>query len=439
MSGKKEEKVEENPNIFVLEDDDSEYEDFDGDDTMEKLLELFLFHRKDATLIDYFQLISFIIFFFVNVGCVSYNLYKAITSTGNTGGINSEKEIFSNNKSIVNNMLFERSLNFSSLLNSTNSGKTGVIIDGKTKILYITEFTVICVFLVVALYNYFLLFFNSSSKSHLSNAANFTRLVREFSCFSLVPLFNVSNIMNIYKDIADTFDKEKKKYADRSKLWDGIWGMSTKDVQKSNSMMELNVEEENHDQLTTQPGDDDEEMESRFKRFKHSKVFLRLISVAIYTGFFVSIVLVLGLAVFAFLALYVKTRHVGNFIVNSNDDDIYKWFNFVTFIMNIASLTQQSPAIKLIIYQLKVLTKKAHHNKYRRRKQNRIKENKTRFDANKEEEGIQVPKIIIHRKRISRAADDSEIDRMIINSEISSYDADALASSELKHKGSKLS
>lgn len=418
---------------LVIRDDESEFEDFDGDDTMEKLFDLFLFHRKDAKAIDWFQLISFIIFFFVNVGCVSYNLYKSLTQGSNTTNV-ADDLTYDN----TTGKLYERNFisNITSIFNTTTNEQTKPIFDNNTKVLYIAEFSVISLFLIIALYNFILLIFNPSSKTYLSNAANFTRLVREFSCFSLVPLFNVNTIMGIYTDIANTFENERKKYADRSKLWDGIWGMGTKDVQKSNSALDLAVETTSHDQLNES---DNNQVESRFKRFKHSKMFLHLISVAIYTGFFASLLIMIALAAFAFIALFVKTRHVGNFIIYIKDDNIYKWFNFITFIMNIASLTQQSPAIKLIIFQLKVLTKKAHYNKYRRRKQNRIKENNTVFDADKEEEGIQPPKIIIHRKRLSRTQRDSEVEKILINSELDSLEVEGLASTTLKRKSSKLS
>jgi predicted membrane protein len=282
--------------------------------------------------------------------------------------------------------------------------------------------------------------FNPLSKSALSNAANFTRLVREFSCFTLVPLFNIRTITGIYNDIAKTFNEEQKKYADRSELWDGIWGVSTKDVQKTNTAMELAIDSDNPEDINEEPEQDENNLdggESKFKKFKHSKFFLRIVSILIYIGFILSLMSVVILAFFAFVALYIKTRHVGNFI-RSQGNFIYKWFNFITFIMNIASLSQSSPAIKLIIYQLKVLTKKAHVNEYRRRRQNRIKENAKKFDADKDEPGIQPPKIIIHKKKISRTLDDSDVD-VIKAQGTEEIDADKLSPPSLKRQNSKLS
>jgi hypothetical protein len=420
---------------IVVKDNEQAFEDFDGDDTMENMLDLFIFHRKDATFMDWFSFISFIIFFFVNVGCVSFNLYKALTQP-----VDTENDMFTGTGSsanMLNNDLQSRGL--TSIFNTTSTN-TKIIIDKPTKILYITEFAVIMVFLIIAIYNYICLMFNPSSKSYLSNAANFTRLVREFSCFTLVPLFNVSTIMGIYNDIARTFDEERKKYADRSKLWDGIWGVSTKDVQKTSDAVELVVDNENEAMSINQNDDPKNNIgEGYLKKFKRSKTFLRLVSISIYIGFILSIVALIGLAFFAFVALYMKTRHVGNFIrANTPGFDYYKWFNFITFIMNIASLSQQSPAIKLIIYQLKVLTRKAHRNEYRRRKQNRIKENATKFDADKDQEGIQPPKIIIHRKRISRTQDDTDIDN-IKNENLQEIDTDKLVPDRLQRQNSKLS
>jgi predicted membrane protein len=282
--------------------------------------------------------------------------------------------------------------------------------------------------------------FNPLSKSALSNAANFTRLVREFSCLTLVPLFNIRTITGIYNDIAKTFNEEQKKYADRSELWDGIWGVSTKDVQKTNTAMELAIDSDNPEDINEEPEQDENNLdggESKFKKFKHSKFFLRIVSILIYIGFILSLMSVVILAFFAFVALYIKTRHVGNFI-RSQGNFIYKWFNFITFIMNIASLSQSSPAIKLIIYQLKVLTKKAHVNEYRRRRQNRIKENAKKFDADKDEPGIQPPKIIIHKKKISRTLDDSDVD-VIKAQGTEEIDADKLSPPSLKRQNSKLS
>jgi len=336
------------------------------------------------------------------------------------------------------NTLFGRSLNITDLLNTNSTAANKIIIDFPTKILYITEFSVIMVFLMVAIFNYVCLAFNKNSKSYLSNAANFTRLVREFSCFTLVPLFNVSTIMGIYNDIAITFQEERKKYADRSKLWDGIWGIGTKDVQKTNTTLELVVDNDQPDDIDMEQGNaKSTTQEGFFKRFKRSKTFLRIVSVLIYLGFIFSIVALIGLAVFAFIALYIKTRHVGNFIKGPNN--VYKWFNFITFIMNIASLSQQSPAIKLIIYQLKVLTRKAHRNEYRRRKQNRIKANAARFNAMVDQEGAKPPKIIIHKKRISRTKDDFDI-KIGSTSDIEEMDSDKLMPNKnIKRQSSKLS
>ncbi|ORX60843.1 hypothetical protein BCR36DRAFT_407845 [Piromyces finnis] len=423
---------------LVVKEDESTFEDFDGDDTMENMLDLFIFHRKDAELMDWYSFLSFIIFLCVNVGCVSFNFYKALSIEPDD-----DNDMFTggNNGNAMLNTLFSRGIgNITSILHSNNTTNNSIIIDKPTKILYITEFSVIITFGIIALYNYICLAFHPTSKSRLSDAANFTRLVREFSCFTLVPLFNINTIMGIYNDIAVTFKEEKKKYADRSKLWDGVWGISTKDVQKENaSSFELMVESnssEDLDMVQHNKNSNNNPKESLFKRFKHSKFFLHFVSVLIYIGFFLSIVALIALAFFAFIALYIKTRHVGNFIRGGNN--IYKWFNFVTFIMNIASLSQQSPAIKLIIYQLKVLTRKAHHNEYRRRKQNRIKENASKFDADKNQEGIQPPKIIIHRKRISRTKDDTDLNN-IDNDELKEMDTDKLTPCSLERRNSKLS
>ncbi|OUM67664.1 hypothetical protein PIROE2DRAFT_68801 [Piromyces sp. E2] len=429
-------------NIVVV-DDKNKYEDFDGDDTMENMLDLFIFHRKDAVFLDWVSFLSFLMFLSINVGCVSYNLTKAIKQIKEDSK-SSDINIGTNQKSLLNTILYGRALpNITDILHSSNSTQNAIIVDGATKVLYITEFSVIMLFLLIALYNYLRLMFNPSSKAFLSNAANFTRLVREFSCFTLVPLFNIGTIMGIYRDIAVTFEEERKKYSDRSKLWDGIWGVGTKDVQKTSAGVDLGVEG-SIDALNAEPTENhtDNTGEGIFKRIKRSKIFLRLVSIIIYIGFLLSLLAVIGLAVFAFVALYIKTRHVGKFISRTTSDgfDVYKWINFITFIMNIASLSQQSPAIKLIIYQLKILTKKAHYNEYRRKKQNRIKENATKFDADKDQEGIQPPKIIIHRKRISRTQDDTNIEKLRNDeNEIQDIDTDRLLPNKIKRQNSKLS
>jgi len=420
-----------NSENLVVRDDESEFEDFDGDDTMENLLSLFLFNRKDAVFLDWVSLLSFIMFLCVNVGCASFNLYKAITEP--TDELHDD---------MLNDVLHKITLyNSTSMLNSTfdNCNMAKTYFDKPTKILYIIEFSVIALFFFIAIYNYILLAFNPLSKTALSNAANFTRLVREFSCFTLVPLFNISTITGIYNDIAKTFEEEQKKYSDRSELWDGIWGISTKDVQKTNTIMELAVDNDRSEDTNEEESQDENNQngESKFKKFKRSKTFLRIVSIFIYMGFILSLISVLLLACFAFVALYIKTRHVGNFI-RSQGNFTYKWFNFITFIMNIASLSQQSPAIKLIIYQLKILTKKAHINKYRRRKQNRIKENAKKFDADEDAPGIQPPKIIIHKKKISRTMDDSEIE-VIKAQGMEEIDTDRLSPPSLKRQNSKLS
>lgn len=465
-----------NQNLIVM-NDETKVEDFDGDSTMENMLKLFLLRNrrkkevKEAvneneigseseseseneekkededektkpTKMDIFSFVSFIIFLCVNVFCSSYNLYKAIVLP--TAEVENDMLkgflSFLNYKSITFfNSTFNNANSTDSIISSLkDANDTGILLDKPTKILYFTEFSFIMVFALVAIYYYICLYFNPDSLSALSGAANFTRLVREFSCFSLVPLFNVSTLTNIYSDIANTFEEEKKKYSDRSELWDGIWGVGTKDVQKSNGLLDLNDENEKIEIINSKElhSSTKIEEESKFKKFKHSKFFLFIVSIAIYTGFIFSFIIVVLLAVFAFIALYIKARHVGKFISTDNKYFIYKWFNFITFITNIASLNQQSPAIKLIIYQLKVLTRKAHINEYRRRKQNRIKENQERFEATDKE--TVAPKIIIHRKKIHRSVDDNDI-KSLNDEEMQEIDADKLSPNTIVRKNSKLS
>ncbi|KAL6613035.1 hypothetical protein LY90DRAFT_510502 [Neocallimastix californiae] len=412
--------AEEIENNLIAREEDSDYEDFDGDSTMEDMLNLFIFNRKKAEFMDWVSFLSFLVFLTVNIGCASFNLYTAITS-----------------ETDVNNDMFN--ININNANSSSSKTDNSFIIDRPTKILYIAEFSFIMIFIIIALFHYTCLYFNPTSKASLSGAANFTRLVREFSCFTLVPLFNVNTLNGIYKSISETFEEEKRKYADRSELWDGIWGVGTKDVQKLELGIENKDENENEAQNTEEPKNVvTKEEESRIKKFKRSKFFLFFLSVLIYTGFVLSFLAVVLLAFFAFVALYIKARHVGNFITQNNGNFVYKWFNFITFITNIASLSQQSPAIKLIIYQLKVLTRKAHSNRYRRRKHYRNKKLIKNLDADKEKPGIQAPKIIIHRKKKHISLDDNDIDK-INEDEIQEIDTDKLSPPLLQHKNSQLS
>jgi len=312
-------------NNLIAKEEDSDYEDFDGDSTMEDMLNLFIFNRKKAEFLDWVSFLSFLVFLTVNIGCASFNFYTALTT-----------------ETDVNNDMFSINSN----VNSTTSKGTNnsFIIDKPTKFLYITEFSFIMMFIIIALFHYVCLYFYPTSKSSLSGAANFTRLVREFSCFTLVPLFNVNTLNGIYKSIAETFEEEKRKYADRSELWDGIWGVGTKDVQKLDADLELGIEKENENENENEKEEQSveepknpitKEKESRIKKFKRSKFFLFFLSILIYTGFVLSFLAVVLLAFFAFVALYIKARHVGNFISQNNGNFVYKWFNFITFIKDI--------------------------------------------------------------------------------------------------------
>ncbi|KAG4105947.1 hypothetical protein H8356DRAFT_1630216 [Neocallimastix lanati (nom. inval.)] len=394
-----------NENLFV-KDDELVFEDFDNDDSMENLLKIFVL--KNGTKPDGSQILSFvtfIIFLFVNVGCVSFNLYKAITIETD---VKNDMFGFNTNTNTKAITLFN-----TTTLTSKSGTENSIIIDKPTKILYVTEFSVIFIFFLISVYYYICLFcVDKNSEYYLSGAANFSRLVREFSCFSLVPLFSLSTFLSIINKISESYKLERKKYFDHVELWEGIWGVNTMDnIQKTNEVIEIRVENENTEANNIDENKDNEtEKESKFKRIKHSKLFLRIVSILIFIGFILAIFILLLFTIFAFIALYIKARHVGNFITQNNSNFMYKWFNFITFIVNIASLSQDSPAIKLLTYQIRVLIRKAYSNEYYRKKQSHIKENQGKFNPDKEKPGIQTPKIIIYRKKISRSTDEKEVE-----------------------------
>jgi len=192
-------------NLIVLEDE-SEFEDFDDDNTMETMLKMFVVRRikkkekknneesenndSDSddessnngskndeykpSKMDKFSFITFIIFLCVNVFCASYNLTKAInepTKESNMfNGVKLNARFF--NATYINTDSTTDTI-ISQLKNTNN---TGITLDVPTKALYFTEFTIIMIFAIIAIYYHIRLYFNPDSLNYLSGAANFTRL-----------------------------------------------------------------------------------------------------------------------------------------------------------------------------------------------------------------------------------------------------------------------